>query len=385
MRFSFKETPKMQADTARKIEEQVVTGASWAAFCDHLKQAGQQILRAETPNNPLDRAEGFRYLSRLTRIALEMHVESGDVRFPTFYRPSHETAKIGADNPDNHYQRTEIDGSYDYRIRGNRGSVHYLGFVTLCGGYGKTGSNEQTGDIDHANLQLADDGSFEIIVSQTPHKGNWLAMTPETNTLLVRQTFLDRSNETLAEISIERLNCEGETPAPLTAVEFERGLSAAAGFVEGCARVFCDWAKGYLRHPNQLPAADQAVCQAAGGDPNIFYYHSYWELARDEALVIELDEIPECETWNFQLNNYWMESLDYRYHRISVNKHTARYESDGRVLIVVAARDTGVGNWIDSAGHGQGTMCFRWIRATHHPDPQCRVVKLDELAAPGSA
>lgn len=370
----------MDDTNVRQIEQSVISGASWDAFCDHLKRAGQQILRPETPANSLDRAEGFRYLTRLTRIALDMYMESGDPRFPSFYRPSHETAKIGADNPDNLYLRTEISGEHDYRLRGTRGSVHYLGFVTLRGGYGQDGQNQQTGDLDHQNIQIEPDGSFEITVSRNQHQGNWLPMQADTNTLLVRQTFLDRTSETPAEITIERIGSEGETPAPLSAVELDQRLRSASAFVEGCARVFANWAEGYLEHPNQLPPADQAVCQAAGGDPNIFYYHSYWQLEDDEALLIELNEIPDCETWNFQLNNYWMESLDYRYHPISVNKHTARAEADGRVRIIVAHRDPGVGNWMDTAGHRQGTMCFRWIRASHHPHPTCRLVKLSELA-----
>ena len=41
--------------------------------------------------------------------------------------------------------------------------------------------------------------------------------------------------------------------------------------------------------------------------------------------MIEADKIPECQTWNFQLDNWWMESLDYRYHTIHLNKHTASY------------------------------------------------------------
>jgi len=116
-----------------------------------------------------------------------------------------------------------------------------------------------------------------------------------------------------------------------------------------------------------------------GGDPNICYYHSYWSLGPEEALVIEATP-PECESWNFQLDNHWMESLDYRHHTIHVNKHTARYEPDGSVRVVVAHHDPGVPNWIDTVGHSQGTMCWRWIRAAEHPQPRTRVVPVAELA-----
>jgi hypothetical protein len=117
----------------------------------------------------------------------------------------------------------------------------------------------------------------------------------------------------------------------------------------------------------------------AGGDPNICYYHSYWQLGAEECLVIEVTP-PECRTWNFQLDNHWMESLDYRYYRVTINKHTAVYEPDGSVKIIVSHADPGHANWIETAGHHQGTMCFRWIRAEEHPEPRCRVVKLSELA-----
>jgi len=45
---------------------------------------------------------------------------------------------------------------------------------------------------------------------------------------------------------------------------------------------------------------------------------------------------PECRHWNFQLNNYWMESLDYRYFDVWVNKHMANYGKDGSICLVVA-------------------------------------------------
>ena len=47
--------------------------------------------------------------------------------------------------------------------------------------------------------------------------------------------------------------------------------------------------------------------------------------------------------------------------------------------VVVAAEDKGFDNWIDTVGHEEGTMCWRWVRATDNPEPQTRVLKLSEL------
>ena len=204
-------------------------------------------------------------------------------------------------------------------------------------------------------------------------------MTPDTTALIVRQTYLDRDRETPAQLRIERIGGEGK-PTPLTPEALDAGLRAASGLVVGCSALFSSWAQGFQKHTNQLPKFDDSISMGAGGDPNIGYYHSYWKLGPEEALLIEVKP-PACESWNFQLDNHWMESLDYRHHRIHVNKHTARYRKDGSVRIVVTHRDPGVENWIETAGHSQGTMCFRWIRADSHPQPMTRVVKLSELEA----
>jgi hypothetical protein len=76
-----------------------------------------------------------------------------------------------------------------------------------------------------------------------------------------------------------------------------------------------------------------------------------------------------------------MESLDYRYYNIHVNKHSAKYEADGSVRIIVSHQDPGRPNWIDTVGHDSGTMCFRWVRADSHPQPRTRVMKIDEVRA----
>jgi hypothetical protein len=359
--------------------ERVMSGRSWEEFCDTLKSAGQTILAEGSPDTPLDRAEGFRYLSRLARAALETFVEYADPQAPALHRPVHETAKIGADNPDNYYQHATISGAYEYRISGTRGTIHYLDFATQSGGVASSGDSRQGGHLDAADLQIAPDGSFEIAVSCQERPGSWLRMTPDSEALIVRQTFLDREREEPARLHIERIGGD-TTPAPLSPEALDRGLASAANLVVSCAALFSSWARGFQKHTNQLPKFDDAVSMGAGGDPNICYYHSYWKLAPEEALVIEVTP-PLCESWNFQLDNHWMESLDYRFHRIHVNKHTARYADDGSVRIVVAHRNPGVDNWIDTAGHTQGTMCLRWIRAESHPQPRTRVVALAELGA----
>ncbi len=356
----------------------VMDGRVWAEFCDSLKAAGDVVLREGSPQDAFDRAEGFRYLSRLTRVALESYVEFADPAAPVFRRPSHETVKIGADNPDNHYQSAAVSGQHEYRIRGTRGTVHYLGMGTYFGNYGSDDSMGQSGYLEAADMQIEADGSFEIILSCEPQEGmNWLPMQPETSSLIVRQTFQDRAREEIAQLSIERLGSEGP-PDPLSPEFLAAGLSSAVAYVTGTSKLFCDWSEGFKAHVNQLPSFDPAIAQAAHGDPHIQYYHGYWELAPDEALVVDFTP-PDCEYWNFQLNNHWMESLDYRYHSIDVNHHGAVCNDDGSVRLVITHRDPGLPNWMDTAGHARGTMCLRWIRADHHPDPQTQVVPVSSL------
>jgi hypothetical protein len=366
----------MENESTRRI----LDGTAWEDFCDTLKAAGAVVLDESSPESAFDRAEGFRYLSRLTRAALETFVEDGDPRAPVLQRTAHETVKMGADNPDNYYQSGPISGKYEYRITGTRGTVHYLGFGTQAGNYGATGNLRTTGYLDDSQLQLEPDGSFEILVSCTERPGarNWLPMVPESRTLVVRQTSLDKESETLAELEIRRIDGP-HLPRPVAPAQIDRGLKASARFVAGCARIFSEWAAGFAKQVNQLPRFEAGIATAAGGDPNIAYYHGYWKLAPDEALVIEVTP-PECDYWNFQLNNHWMESLDYRYFKVWVNKHGARLREDGSVRVVVAHQDPGVDNWIDTCAHDRGTMCWRWVRAAEHPQPRCRVVKISEIS-----
>ena len=381
-------TPEDAAEAA------VLSGTIWEEFCDGLKAAGAALEFPGTPKSAFDRAEGYRYLSRLTRAGLEAFLEHADPLHPVLHRVVHETVKMGSDNPDNYYMTARISGAHRYRIRGRRNTVHYLAFGTQSGHYGQGGGLPPTGRLEASEMHIEDDGSFEITLSVDEADGNWLPMTSETGTLVVRQTFLDRSSEEIADLEIECISPGAHAAdAPLTPAALVDGLRSTSALVAGASLLFAKWARDFQAHSNELPLFDVERSNRAGGDPNIRYYHSHWALDVDEALVIETT-IPSCEHWNFQLNNYWMESLDYRYHRVHVNKHSAGLRSDGSVRIIVAHEDplaglearvaetlAGETNWIRTLGHRSGTMCFRWVRADEHPQPRTRVVQLSALRA----
>jgi hypothetical protein len=360
----------------------VTSGQVWEEFCDRLKEAGQIVLRPETPSGELDRAEGWRYLSRLTRMALEVCFENSDPDFPTLLNIPNATAKVGADNPDNLYLTASISGDREYRLRGTRGTVPLLSFSTKLLVAGPGGATDQavassTGALDGKHLSVNQDGTFEVAMSQDPRPGNWLPLSAKSNVLTVRQTFFDRSREVPASVVVERVGGP-TTPAPLSAKRADAALRAAGALVSRMASRYADWSKWYQGIPNTLQTIEGSPLREEGADSNIRYLYGYWSIGVDEALVIDTP-VPSCELWNFQINNYWMESLDYRYHRVSVNKHSARYNRDGSVTLVIAASDAGIGNFLDTAGHRCGTMVLRWTRADHHPVPRCRVEKLAVL------
>jgi hypothetical protein len=362
--------------------EKTASGPSaeaWEQFCDRLKEAGQSILRSDTSLSDLDYAEGLRYLGRLTRLGLELCFEHSDPDFPRLLHAWNATTKAGSDNPDNLYLNTPIAGDREYRLRGTRGTAPALRFATLADRNAAYGAMTFTGSLREQDMSFEPDGGFEVTVSRDPRPGNWLPLADDSSLLTVRQTFTDRGREQPATVAIERIGGPA-APKPLSVKRAGWSLKASAGFVSRIASRYAEWPKWFQAQPNRLHDLEETPFREEGGDPNTCYLHGYWMIGADEALVLETP-VPACDVWNFQVNNYWMESLDYRYHQVCVNKHGARYNPDGSVTLVIAASDPGVGNFLDTAGHRRGMMILRWTRAQSHPLPRCRIEKLATLMA----
>jgi len=104
-----------------------------------------------------------------------------------------------------------------------------------------------------------------------------------------------------------------------------------------------------------------------------------FRLQPDEALVME-GRLPACAFANVMLWNRHLQTLEYRDRRVSLNRRQIRREADGSYRVVVAACDPGVPNWLDTCGHGEGTVFWRFLLPAEPPErPRCRVVPLAEL------
>jgi hypothetical protein len=359
--------------------QKVQSAEAWTEFCDLLKKAGDVIVREDLATSAFDRAEGLRYLTRLLRAGFVSFAEHVGPSTPVF-RTMPDLVKMGLDNPDNYYVSASVNARYTYRIRGKRGTIHYLSFAAQNQNFAaKDRITGGAGHLEDSELELGPDGSFEIIAGQEEHPGNWLRMNPDTSQILVRQTFLDRLKETPVSLEIECLDAD-VAPPRVDPARVPGQLMGSAMYAIGCAQWFADWVAAFPKHApvNQFHLPDAENHRFVGGDPNIRIWLGAWKLAPDEALVVEATP-PRCDYWNFQLGNVWAESLDYRFERVHINSGQAVLEDDGSFRLVVAREDPGHPNYISTAGHDHGTMCVRWVRAESHPEPRCRVVKLDSL------
>lgn len=364
--------------TREDLVSKVLTGEAWDEFCDLLKAAGREILRPGIHGDPLDIAEGYRLLTRLLRGQLESGLEYGFPAYPHLVCTCHETIKIVAENPDNLYLGSAISGRYDYRVWGTRGEARWLSFNTFnAGGFG--GGGRGTGTTLHEHqLDVAPDGTFEVILSRREHAGNWLPLEPDSTSLTIRQTFLHKGTDRPAELHIERLGDDGTPPPPLDPFHVYRSLIGAAHYVRAVTVIGAEWAERNAVAPNRFYDA-QGDETRKFKDPQITWNMAYLELEPHQALVVRFMP-PACDYWMIVNHNHWMETLDYRYFPVIHNSATATYGPDGSVTCVVSHTDPGVPNWISTAHHRRGVLGVRWVgRDVVNVVPETELTTIDDL------
>jgi len=376
---------------------------AWREFVGTLADAAKTITGPTGAANALQRAEGFRYLTRVLGAALEMHLERADPLRPSFTRMLSPIRKFLGDNPDVLYEYVPLDGAHRYRVHGRRGSEIYLAFCV----YERTpeGATRIGANVSDAGMHVEPDGSFVLEIAPERPAGarNWLALGPNAASMIARQYFHDPLGATPARLEIEVIPA-APPPEPYSETELSERLAAVGHWLRETSELSA--ALSIFAALNAVPrdGAEHSALQVVGGDvraerpsarelvsqidpkivaghlptPDISYTGAWWQIGPDEAVIAE-GTPPPCRYWSLQIFNRWFESPDYRYHRVALNDSQALLEPDGSFRVVVAARDPGAKNWLDTAGHDEGLLVFRALIAEGPPVVRFRIVKLASL------
>jgi hypothetical protein len=367
--------------------------ASHAAFGDLLGALRTCAEHDAADADEIDQVEKLRNVLHLLSAALDFYLE-GDPERPEFLRIVSPTRKILGDNPDAIYHFARLRGDRAYRVTGRKTDECYVSF-TIHGRSedGKLGGAAEPvlADVNDRGLALDAGGAFEIALSaeRPPGARNWLRLAPSAASLITRHYYeLPESPAAdparRVELAIEALPSAGPRP-PLTDVAFSARLRDVAEFLKGSTvgRPKPATVPPFVSTtPNELgePMTFRMAGSDSWGAVDIAYSMGPFKLAPDEALVIE-GRFPRCAFANVVLWNQQLAAFEYRDRSVSLNRAQTELLPDGSYRMVVAARDPGVPNWLDTEGHREGTMFWRFLLPEDKPEkPRCRVVPLSGLA-----
>jgi hypothetical protein len=369
--------------------ERLLGGHAFDDYLDVVRLAARTVERFGDEVDALDRAEWYRFVTRLMRNGFERFVENCEPERPRL-RDTPWRQAINFQSPDQDHLLAEfVDGRHDYLISGNRGTIPYFVIASWTApqplhsgaqdwaGRGIAGLAEfdpatltTTGFLQSDSIAFDANGDFEVVVSRTPPADGraWLPITDGCVGLLVR-TVYHRREETIAPtLRIARL--DGAAARPLAPADMADALAKAGQVVLGYAELVRRWWQDNLgKRPNRIRFS-RAVYLSNGGVPDRHHGFGTWECDPHEALVLRFTPTP-CDYWIFQLCNIWQENLDnYEDGGGYVQKYRATYEPGGSVILVVAAEDPGIGgNLIDPFGHRHGGMSLRLIKTQGEPPP----------------
>ncbi len=346
-----------EASTVKKSE-------SAAEFANLLAALESIEASFEQPKWRLRSADDFAAARRMllhTLIhALQTWLEADPAR-PFFVSFVNKHKKMLGDNPDARYHQAVIDASHRYRIRGNLADATYTSFTVEQKSEGIASTLNDTQFVADA------DGNYEIIASVEKVEGNWLRLPADANSIVTRHYYereLSIQNDQLHCIPLAIENLDGSTPRQrVIDTEVAAGLRRVTDFLQRnvIAMDNSNSPHWVSRVPNQFvpPTLDDSNMAISYAARDNTYAMAPFVLQPNQALIIR-GRWPTCRFASVLLHDQFLQTFDYETRTISLNRKQTQLEADGSFKIVVAHRDPGMPNWLDTEARSFGIMFWRF-------------------------
>lgn len=357
---------------------------SWTEYADLLKPAASLLDSTHAPDSAGLEAKLYQQFAMNLSQGYFLFFQSTP-EHPEF-SPFENSVFLAQPNPDAVYYYAPVDGTGVYRVTGDRGNAPVAGFAIgnrIIGMAPEPGKG--LGNFDFDDLTLDADGRFEVVFStERPrgHQGNWLPMPPETDFILVRQFSYDWGRERDLRVAIERIDAPPIKPV-MSPDEIDQRLARLFGeYARNLSRIAIA-AVQRTRERGFVNRFNLNSFQELGNsrDWPQAYFETVFDIADDEALILETELPAQRPYWNVQVIDPLWNQVEYVYRQSSLNGHQARVDSDGKFRAVLSHEDPGIHNWLDTGGNLCGMMIGRWYRCSSHPEPQLTKVKLADIRA----
>jgi len=347
---------------------------AWTTLVESLAEAGRLMEESTAALGPEERADGFRALAR--GLANQLGRLEVDDAHPELAPFNLWRQKFYMDNPEFRYWVAEISGDGTYRIDGAAPGAAFLSINVYAGSslQAQTVVRRTSDDLD-----LDGEGRFSLTLGgdESAAAGQWAALPEAANMIWVRQFYSD-PKETGGECRITRLD-PVTAPPIIEADRFSRRLARTGQTLAQSSKVIARGAAKAAEPPNSIREWSEMQGGAVYTEPGIHYQRGAWALGPDEALVIE-GCAPAARHRSVLLYSRFLNSLDYHNRQVSLAGERFAVDGEGRFRLVIAGRDPGTANWLDTEGRPYGLFVIRWLQPETAPVlPEVRVVPLAGL------